>query len=131
MGYLPESPKGLPLVFNALSNSAWKVELGFQGRKARIAPDRIQKRIDPDARQTLVARCECSLQLIDSLVGLEQIVAFHLNDSKTPLGSRVDRHAHIGKGEIGSKKKRFHPRIMSRMLITDRPVAGCKSGNGN
>lgn len=37
------------------------------------------------------------------LVGHRQILAFHLNDSKTPLGSRVDRHAHIGKGLIGKK----------------------------
>ena len=28
-------------------------------------------------------------------------MAFHLNDSKTDLGSRLDRHAHIGKGKIG------------------------------
>jgi deoxyribonuclease-4 len=35
------------------------------------------------------------------LVGIRQIVAFHLNDSKTDLGSRVDRHAHIGQGKIG------------------------------
>jgi len=34
-------------------------------------------------------------------VGLEQIVAFHLNDSKTDLGSHVDRHAGIGAGKIG------------------------------
>lgn len=34
-------------------------------------------------------------------VGIENIGAFHLNDSKKPLGSRVDRHEHIGKGEIG------------------------------
>jgi len=38
---------------------------------------------------------------IDSLLGLRQVVAFHLNDSKTDLGSRVDRHAHIGEGKIG------------------------------
>lgn len=35
-------------------------------------------------------------------VGLENVGAFHLNDSKKPLGSRVDRHEHIGKGEIGT-----------------------------
>jgi deoxyribonuclease-4 len=34
-------------------------------------------------------------------VGLERVVAFHVNDSKTPLGSRRDRHEHIGKGQIG------------------------------
>jgi deoxyribonuclease IV len=38
---------------------------------------------------------------IESSIGLEQIVAFHLNDSKTALGSRVDRHEHIGRGQIG------------------------------
>jgi deoxyribonuclease-4 len=38
---------------------------------------------------------------VDSLIGVKQIVAFHLNDSKTDLGSRVDRHAGIGQGKIG------------------------------
>ncbi len=34
-------------------------------------------------------------------VGLERLRAFHLNDSKKPLGARVDRHEHIGDGELG------------------------------
>ena len=38
---------------------------------------------------------------LDELVGINQVLAFHLNDSKTDLGSRVDRHEHIGKGKIG------------------------------
>lgn len=38
---------------------------------------------------------------VESLLGLDQILAFHLNDSKTELGSRVDRHEHIGAGKIG------------------------------
>jgi len=38
---------------------------------------------------------------LDSIVGLEKILALHVNDSKRELGSRVDRHEHIGKGEIG------------------------------
>jgi len=36
-----------------------------------------------------------------SCVGIREILAFHLNDSKAALGSRVDRHAHIGEGLIG------------------------------
>jgi deoxyribonuclease IV len=42
-----------------------------------------------------------AIQEVADLVGLKQILAFHLNDSKAGLGSRVDRHAHIGQGEIG------------------------------
>ena len=42
-----------------------------------------------------------ALKEFDRLLGLEKILAFHFNDSKTGLGSRVDRHQHIGKGHIG------------------------------
>jgi deoxyribonuclease IV len=35
------------------------------------------------------------------VIGLERLQAFHLNDSKKPLGSRVDRHEHIGRGHLG------------------------------
>jgi len=44
---------------------------------------------------------DSAVREVEKLVGLEQILAFHLNDSKTDLGSRVDRHAHIGQGKIG------------------------------
>jgi deoxyribonuclease IV len=37
----------------------------------------------------------------DRIVGLDRIKLFHLNDSKKPCGSRVDRHEHIGKGCLG------------------------------
>ena len=37
----------------------------------------------------------------DRLIGLDKILAFHLNDSLKPCGSKVDRHAHIGQGTIG------------------------------
>jgi deoxyribonuclease IV len=49
-------------------------------------------------------------RMVDELerhVGLDNVAAFHLNDSKRPLGSRVDRHEHIGKGEIGLDAFRF------------------------
>lgn len=38
---------------------------------------------------------------LDHQVGLQRVKFFHLNDSKKELGSRVDRHEHIGKGAIG------------------------------
>ncbi len=42
-----------------------------------------------------------AMKQFDAIVGCKHVVAFHLNDSKKPLGSRVDRHEHIGKGKIG------------------------------
>jgi deoxyribonuclease-4 len=52
------------------------------------------------------------LREFDRLVGLERLRAFHLNDSKAPLGSRVDRHQHIGQGLIGLEP--------FRLLVNDR-----------
>ncbi|HEY6071210.1 MAG TPA: deoxyribonuclease IV [Chthoniobacterales bacterium] len=43
----------------------------------------------------------------DRAIGLNRLAAIHLNDSKTARGSRVDRHQHIGKGEIGLDAFRF------------------------
>ncbi|MBA7713381.1 Endonuclease 4 [subsurface metagenome] len=40
-------------------------------------------------------------ELFDELIGLKYLKAFHLNDTDKECGSRVDRHAHIGKGKIG------------------------------
>ena len=63
---------------------------------------------------------DAAIKEVASLVGLRQILAFHLNDSKTPLGSRVDRHAHIGKGQIS--KEGF------RHIVNDarfRKIPGC------
>jgi deoxyribonuclease-4 len=42
-----------------------------------------------------------TMRQLDTLIGRKEILAFHLNDSKTDLDSRVDRHEHIGKGKIG------------------------------
>jgi deoxyribonuclease-4 len=38
---------------------------------------------------------------LDAAVGLDRVGACHINDSRTPLASRVDRHAHAGEGMIG------------------------------
>ena len=43
----------------------------------------------------------------DRVVGRDRLVAIHLNDSKTPRGSHVDRHEHIGQGQIGLDAFRF------------------------
>jgi len=42
-----------------------------------------------------------TLEELEKVIGLAKVKAFHLNDSKRELGSRVDRHDHIGEGCIG------------------------------
>jgi deoxyribonuclease IV len=44
---------------------------------------------------------EETMRRFHDLIGLERLRYFHLNDSKGDLGSRLDRHEHIGKGKIG------------------------------
>ncbi len=44
---------------------------------------------------------EKTISDFDKIIGLERLQCFHMNDSKKELGSRVDRHEHIGKGFIG------------------------------
>jgi len=44
---------------------------------------------------------EVTLDAFDQIVGLKHLYAFHLNDSMKPFNSRKDRHAPLGKGEIG------------------------------
>lgn len=45
--------------------------------------------------------CDATFRAFDNIVGLKWLYAFHLNDSKKELGSRVDRHEDLGKGQIG------------------------------
>jgi len=44
-----------------------------------------------------------TIDVIDSTIGLGRVPVFHANDSKIPLGGRVDRHENIGEGKIGAE----------------------------
>ncbi|MGC2420044.1 MAG: deoxyribonuclease IV [Candidatus Acidiferrales bacterium] len=68
---------------------------------------------------------EATLREIDSTIGLERVAVIHMNDSKTPLGSRVDRHEHIGKGKIGREamgRILNHPLLAGRAFILETPI---------
>ncbi len=60
----------------------------------------------------------------DRIVGLDRIEVFHLNDSKKPCGSRVDRHEHIGKGCLGLEPFRRllnDPRFSTLPMLLETP----------
>lgn len=58
------------------------------------------------------------LKTADSIIGLNRIKAFHLNDAKGDLGSMLDRHEHIGKGKIGLDAFKL---LMRNQLFTEIP----------
>ena len=70
---------------------------------------------------------EITMQEFDRLIGLSRIKVFHMNDSKKPIGSRVDRHEHIGQGHLGLEP--FHllvndPRFATAPMIMETPKEG-------
>jgi deoxyribonuclease IV len=62
---------------------------------------------------------EATFAQFGRLVGFDRLKAFHLNDSKKPLGSRVDRHEHIGQGCLGLEPFR---RIVNDRRFRDLPM---------
>ncbi|MCB1126515.1 MAG: deoxyribonuclease IV [Verrucomicrobiae bacterium] len=63
---------------------------------------------------------DAAIDEVDRRIGVNQVLAIHLNDSKTELGSRVDRHAGIGQGHLGTEAFRA---IVNDARFADTP--GC------
>ena len=61
----------------------------------------------------------------ERLLGLDNVRVFHVNDSKTPLGSHVDRHANIGEGHIplaAFRRILRHPKLRGKPFILETPI---------
>ena len=59
------------------------------------------------------------------ILDLANVHVFHANDSKFPVGSHVDRHAHIGEGHIGADAFRrilTHPKLRKKPFILETPI---------
>lgn len=95
------------------SNLGWKFEHLAAVMDGVRDPDRLGVCLDTchvfAAGYPLQAKKDylATMRQFDKIVGLGQIKAFHLNDSKAKFGSRVDRHAGIGRGEMGVEPFRW------------------------
>jgi deoxyribonuclease IV len=76
---------------------------------------------------------EATISQIEQTIGLENVPVFHINDSKIPLGGRVDRHDHLGSGKIGQaafQRILKHPRLgaalpdgmLGRVFLLETPI---------
>ncbi len=68
---------------------------------------------------------ERTMRQIDATIGLKNVPVWHCNDAKSPRGSRLDRHQHIGRGSIGLEPFRRllnDPRTASAAFIAETPI---------
>lgn len=68
-----------------------------------------------------------TLDQLHTIVGLDRVKVLHINDSKTPRGSRVDRHEHIGQGHVALDAFAVilrHPMLGSLPKILETPKDG-------
>ena len=66
-----------------------------------------------------------TVEQMDGVLGLENVPVIHANDSKTPLNSRVDRHANIGEGYIGEAgfcAILTHSKLRAKAFLLETPV---------
>ncbi len=68
---------------------------------------------------------ELTLRHLDNVIGLKRVPVWHCNDAKAARGSRLDRHQHIGQGQIGRESFRRllnDPRLAHAAFIAETPI---------
>ena len=66
-----------------------------------------------------------AVKQLDATIGIKKVRVIHANDSKTAFGSHVDRHEHIGEGQIGAEgftRIVRHPKLKNLPFICETPV---------
>ena len=77
---------------------------------------------------------QATLDQFQDCIGLERLMLIHLNDCKGAIGSHLDRHEHIGLGQIGEEGFRAilcHPALADRAMILETPVDARRDDRGN
>ena len=70
----------------------------------------------------------------DRIIGLDQLVAIHINDTKNPQGAHKDRHANIGDGYLGFNALHYivhHPKLDNVIKILETPYIDDPAKEGN
>ena len=77
---------------------------------------------------------QATLDMFQDCIGLELLMLIHLNDCKGAIGSHLDRHEHIGLGQIGVEGFRAilcHPALADLAMILETPVDARRDDRGN
>ena len=112
------------------TNLGWKFEHLARIIELAACPDRLGVCVDTchltAAGYSLATpkEYETTFEQFDRIIGLDRLKAFHLNDTVKGIGSRVDRHAHIGHGALGLEPFRFlvnDPRFTKLPMYLETP----------
>jgi deoxyribonuclease-4 len=66
-----------------------------------------------------------TLSQLDKIIGLKNVLVWHCNDAKSPRGTKLDRHQHVGKGTIGPEAFRRllnNPKLKHAAFIAETPI---------
>jgi len=105
---------------------AWMIDKAKQPERLRVCLDTAHAFAHGYPLHTLEGLAE-TLDLADATFGLDRIAVIHTNDSRGAFGSGVDRHWHIGKGQIGAAAFRTilaEPRLRHLPFIMETPAEG-------
>ncbi len=126
-------PKTMILLENTAGSGSW---IGYKFEHLKRIRDSLDKKggvgVCLDTAHTFEAGydiktktgLENTIKEIDKLLGLGLVKVIHFNDSISPLGSKVDRHQHLGKGKIGLEAMGRiinHPRLKNAAFIMETP----------
>jgi len=127
-------PNGVPILFENTAGQGKEIGPQFRqlGMLLKQVNDRSRVGVCLDTAHAFAAGYDLStkdgldlaLAELGKAIGLKKLRLLHLNDAKAPLGSRVDRHCHIGEGYIGAEgMKRIvtHPLLMGLPAVMETP----------
>ena len=127
-------PNGIRLLLENTAGQGTEIGYTFMQLKKIVAgvSDRVRMGICLDTAHAFASGydlftekgLEKTLDEFEKLIGFKKLRLLHLNDSKTPLGSRADRHWHIGEGFIGRdgfRRMVNHPLLSSVPGIMETP----------
>jgi deoxyribonuclease-4 len=125
--------ENLTVLLETMSGKGSEIGVTFEElkriRDGVIHPERVGICLDTchvfSAGYDIVNKLDEVLEEFDSVLGLENLKAIHLNDSMMPFDSRKDRHATIGNGEIGEEaliRLLIHPRLKGIPVYLETPL---------
>jgi len=137
-----EVPDGVTILFEDDAGAGTKLCGDFEHLAAARARSGLELGICLDTAHlfaagydlTWTAAVEATIDEFDRVVGLDQLRAVHLNDSKHGLGTRKDQHGHIGEGEIGPEGLAAvvdHSAVRALPLVLETPIEDGKDDARN